>query len=357
MSISLKTHKLLWGKSGNMCAFPDCRKKLVISETETDDFSLIGDEAHIVAKSPNGPRGDFEMDIDYRDKFNNLILLCKNHHKLIDDQPVKYSVEILREIKTNHLNWVEQNLTPEEKNKQISELLYVNIIQQWIEKSYLDYWLNWTSYLFAVNPEINTEIFDDLSHLNEYLFTRFWPSEYPQIEDVFENFRLILNDLLEVFRRYTITKEYFDDDGNLNYTTLWTDTFYRVKEGITISEKEYYKRVKDWEYHVGLVHDLTLELTRAANLIIGLVRRTIYSNFREQKGVLTVTIGLQGDIRFRHYHVRYTDYKKQKYRGLKEFMEDRMNRDYSFGSGISEGFNEYFEMLKSKNNNKIIGKL
>src|SRR6266700_512117 len=87
MPISLKTHKLLWGHSGNKCAIPDCRKELIIDETETDDESIIGDEAHIIAKNSDGARGENEMVLEDRDKYANLILLCRIHHKVIDDQP------------------------------------------------------------------------------------------------------------------------------------------------------------------------------------------------------------------------------------------------------------------------------
>jgi len=31
---------------------PDCRNDLIADETGTDDESIIGDESHIVAKSP-----------------------------------------------------------------------------------------------------------------------------------------------------------------------------------------------------------------------------------------------------------------------------------------------------------------
>ena len=75
MSISLKTHKMLWGRSGMMCAFPDCKKELVSDESETDDPSLIGEEAHIVGKTENSPRGKSDLPSEQRDKFDNLILL------------------------------------------------------------------------------------------------------------------------------------------------------------------------------------------------------------------------------------------------------------------------------------------
>jgi hypothetical protein len=46
--------KLLWGRAANRCSFPECRMML----TTEGDNSLIGENAHIVARSPDGPRGD-----------------------------------------------------------------------------------------------------------------------------------------------------------------------------------------------------------------------------------------------------------------------------------------------------------
>jgi hypothetical protein len=60
MSISTKTRKMLWGRSGNRWAHPDCRQELVADGTGTDDESLIGDECHIVAKCQNGPEADWD---------------------------------------------------------------------------------------------------------------------------------------------------------------------------------------------------------------------------------------------------------------------------------------------------------
>jgi hypothetical protein len=55
MSISLKTHKMLWGRAANRCAFPECRRELVMDASETDDESLVGEECHIIAREQNGP--------------------------------------------------------------------------------------------------------------------------------------------------------------------------------------------------------------------------------------------------------------------------------------------------------------
>lgn len=54
-SLTQKTLKLLWGRAASRCAI--CKRELVMDETETDDASIVGEACHIVAESPDGPRG------------------------------------------------------------------------------------------------------------------------------------------------------------------------------------------------------------------------------------------------------------------------------------------------------------
>lgn len=109
MGISDKTRKLLWGRSGNRCAI--CRCVLIMdgdqSSASTD--SVVGDECHIVSNKPQGPRHNESFPSD-PDGYDNLILLCKTHHKLVDNQPSKYTVEALQNIKKNHEEWVHRTL-------------------------------------------------------------------------------------------------------------------------------------------------------------------------------------------------------------------------------------------------------
>lgn len=87
MTISLRTHKILWGWSGGKCAL--CKNDLIIDPTGLKDAeSVVGDEAHIIARKESFTRGDYDsLSADERDQYPNLILLCKVHHKQIDDQP------------------------------------------------------------------------------------------------------------------------------------------------------------------------------------------------------------------------------------------------------------------------------
>ena len=111
MAITDKTRKLIWGKSGNRCAM--CRHVLCIDATLEDDESIIGDECHIISKKVNGPRFDLNYSDDKIDDYENLILLCRIHHKQIDDQCTTYTTEILKKIKENHEEWVSKQLDKE----------------------------------------------------------------------------------------------------------------------------------------------------------------------------------------------------------------------------------------------------
>ena len=109
MGITDKVRKDLWAKSGNRCAI--CKKEFFTS-IDNDDFN-IGEECHIVSSKPNGPR-HIENYGDYN-TYDNIILLCRNHHKEIDDPAnlSKYTIAKLAEIKKEHEKWVRQSLDPE----------------------------------------------------------------------------------------------------------------------------------------------------------------------------------------------------------------------------------------------------
>lgn len=112
VSITDKARKLLWGKSGNRCAI--CRVSLSVEKSNSLDETLIGDECHIISKSKQGPRYEEKENFNY-DSYENLVLLCKNHHSLIDQQWETYTTELVREIKRNHEKWVSEKLHDDKK--------------------------------------------------------------------------------------------------------------------------------------------------------------------------------------------------------------------------------------------------
>lgn len=108
MSIKDHDRKVLWARSGNRCAI--CRTILVAHATADDRESVVGEEAHIVAEAPGGPRHAL-LDPPEFDGYTNLVLLCRVDHKLVDDQRVTYSPDRLRQIKLSHESWVADTLS------------------------------------------------------------------------------------------------------------------------------------------------------------------------------------------------------------------------------------------------------
>jgi hypothetical protein len=130
--ISAPEKHILYMKSGGFCAFPECGKKLVEKPTAKDKAAILGEVAHIVADSRQGPRGKEPLSTANRGKHPNLILLCRNHHKIIDSQLNTYSVAVLRQMKYDHETKVEDLLTkvPSPSSIQlISEKIQSTILQ------------------------------------------------------------------------------------------------------------------------------------------------------------------------------------------------------------------------------------
>lgn len=339
MSISIKTHKMLWGRSGNRCAMPDCKIELVMDISETDDESLIGEECHIVAQKFKGPRGDVNFDEDKLDTYNNLLLLCRNHHKIIDDNPNVYTIERLKEIKNNHIDWVKNQLNGFDAQKQKDDEFYASYIDEWVNLAHLNNWKAWSSYVLGADePRMLMDVYKDLDTLKEWLFSRLWTGRYPEVENSFENFRLILQDFINTFTKHAEKSSdmYFTQKF---YTLKWHD------------DKAVYDRLlKQYTHHVFLVEDLMIELTRAANHICNMVRKYIDSSFRLKEGLLILEIGPFMDMSYRQYRVNYSSEElknKFPYQNLEDFKEARISRDYCRGAGIDETDQRFLDFLNS----------
>lgn len=160
MRITDKTRKLIWGKSGNRCAI--CRNILCVDATPEEDESIIGDECHIISKKENGPRYDPYYPDNKLDSYENLILLCRIHHKQIDDQCMTYAAEILRKIKENHEKWISEQL---DKEPRISSEIRIRRITKNIPK-YLRH-ITSGKEIFNIVDGADTFSFDHDELLNE----------------------------------------------------------------------------------------------------------------------------------------------------------------------------------------------
>lgn len=326
MTISVKTRSMLWGRAAARCSFPKCLRPLFLSVDAGARDTNIGEIAHIVAKEPGGPRGSESLPVDQRDEYENLILLCPVHHKLVDDQEDTYSAATLRAMRTGHEEWVMKNLDIDAGEQRDKET-YAMYMDKFAELSRLEEWDAWTSHLVSHGqPALYAHDFDRLIVLNEWLFSRVWPGRYRDLEGAFENFRRVLQDLLKVFLKYAGS---WDE-------RLMTRKFYHIDKW----DPERYEQLSQmYDFHVGVVDDLALELTRAANLICDLVRGYIAPDYLLEEGRLVVTHGpYLEDLGFRSWRPQYGDEERTEllYPGIKAFLEIRQTRDYVFGSGTEE---------------------
>ena len=95
---SEKTIKMLFAASGNKCAFPGCGSELV----NFDAGIVLGEVCHINSASLKGPRYDPSQTESERNEHGNLIILCPNHHRLVDQDVSIFTAEYLRAIKATH---------------------------------------------------------------------------------------------------------------------------------------------------------------------------------------------------------------------------------------------------------------
>jgi hypothetical protein len=90
------TLKRLFARSGNQCAFPRCVAPLTHNDT------LIGQVCHIRGDKPGAARYDPSQAASERQAYDNLIILCPNHHTVVDDDERAYTVERLFCMKIEH---------------------------------------------------------------------------------------------------------------------------------------------------------------------------------------------------------------------------------------------------------------
>lgn len=85
----------LYIRAGGRCQL--CNKDVLTNNVHCKEINH-GNIAHIVASSMDGPRGN-DKSFELSQKLDNLMLLCPECHKYIDDNPNYYTEEKLYEIK------------------------------------------------------------------------------------------------------------------------------------------------------------------------------------------------------------------------------------------------------------------
>jgi hypothetical protein len=115
-TIPWKTLLVLFVRAGGRCSI--CQQYL-LQDSLTLREANLSNVAHIVAASPDGPRGDDPLSAKERNEVGNLMLVCPAHHKLIDSREYvsEWPVEKLRALKRDHEGRIRRLTGYEQDNK------------------------------------------------------------------------------------------------------------------------------------------------------------------------------------------------------------------------------------------------
>jgi hypothetical protein len=166
----------------------------------------------------------------------------------------------------------------------------------------------------------------ELSDARRWMFARVWSGTEAALEQAFENFRYVAQDLQLTFEKYP--HESLARRGVIAPTRFYNDT-------------EWQRRVDDqheldqmYEWYANLLEDLALELARAANLVCEAVRQSIDPRYRLEEGLVVLESGPYMDFTTRLHRPRYAASDGwTPYPGLREFLVAREHRDEHRGSG------------------------
>ena len=93
----------LWVQAGGRCEYHACNRYLLEDDLTTYTLNLA-ERAHIVGATdaPGSPRGDDPLPLSDRNEVDNLMLLCRDHHRVIDRLLREHGVEGLHRMKRGH---------------------------------------------------------------------------------------------------------------------------------------------------------------------------------------------------------------------------------------------------------------
>jgi hypothetical protein len=252
-SILPKDLKILWGKAAGRCSI--CRKKLVheASDEVPSKNILLGENCHIVAEKSDGPRGDSILSLDDRNRYPNLILLCRNDHTIIDQDDKSWPIEKLHQIKADHEIWVETQLTEVEEDYALE--LYSELINMITEQLMLTKW----DYIndHAVRLLLYDEFVEGIDNIWFRIQKTIWPGKFPELEKAIKN----LSDRSSEYVKHFLSNSILRDSGFHTENKSWT-------QGWNPNYDEYSERAKQWQKKsTNLLFNLTIALNEYAESV------------------------------------------------------------------------------------------
>jgi hypothetical protein len=276
--VDLATRVAIWGRASARCSDPNCRRVLTFRPDEVADPSLIGEVCHIRAKSPGGPRYDEHYPEEFRETYDNLLLMCRIHHKIVDDHPEIFSIEKLRAIKAEHEGWVDSQLSENEKDARAVREKY-SVLLAAIEKQACfdkaDRWLG--SMGHNEYPKIEKNFATTLFDFPTWIVRQFWPNLIPNIESSAMNLLQALDDYTHFFVQHSSTRVFpeFYTIPKFYQSDVW-------------DEERYERQSEEWRRVIAEARQRALEIAKALNLLVKTVRANLVMDYRTEEGWFVV---------------------------------------------------------------------
>lgn len=256
MAISQKDQKILWAKAAGRCSMPDCRKKLVLASSKkvSSRNILIGENCHIVAESEDGPRRKSVLTAKERNCYPNLILLCANHHTVIDQDSDNWPVEKLHQIKSEHELWVETQLT-EVPEEDFELKLYSDLVNLATDALMFSRW-DWFS-----DHAVRLLLYDDfVEGVNQFwcqVQKTIWPNKLPELEASIINLSARLDAYIKHFLSHSRLRENNFHVEDKWWKSEWRDDYHH-----------YVAKSKEWqENSTSLFFNVVVALNQFADAV------------------------------------------------------------------------------------------
>lgn len=297
--------KLLWGRAAERCAFPDCRVKLTQDKQLASKSFPLGEHAHIIGAKENSPRGKSNLTQSERDSYFNRILLCPNHHTLIDKNPEDFTVEKLHLLKDLHEYWVEHTLSESKDSLHTAQsVIYADLIDATVVACQLDSWDEWASRAVSTNMNWDEEAHQRLFRFYNKVLGAIWPKSLPELECALKRLTHEIYEAVQTFVEHCKPSE--GGEG-----ILVEDRFYKSRGWIE-NHDEYQELFKDYEAWQRKCQNHVIEATKAANWVADIVRRDINPLFFATKGKFFIIMGPYDMLEFRSCFFEYTEKQKAK---------------------------------------------
>jgi hypothetical protein len=222
---------------------------------------LVGEGCHIVAEEKNGPRGASSLSLEDRNRYPNLILLCRNHHAVIDGDVDAWPIERLHQLKADHELWVETQLV--DKSEFTGDVVYSDLINSAVDNLLLDSWEGFTDH--AVRSLLLVEFVEGTTRFGTKVFRAVWPGTRKELEAELKN----LADRVDAYVKHFMSRARLRNDTVWVEDTTWKQTWV----------KDYDSKIEDSAKWFSQSFDRLRNVTVALNGLAVAVRASLNPNF------------------------------------------------------------------------------